>query len=29
VNRAAWIALAVIAVMVLGSAYVVFFLINP
>jgi hypothetical protein len=28
-NRAAWIALAVIAAMVFGSAYLVFFVINP
>jgi hypothetical protein len=29
VNRSAWIALAVIALMVFGSAYLVFFVINP
>jgi hypothetical protein len=28
-NRAAWIALAVTAAMVFGSAYLVFFVINP
>ncbi len=28
-TRAAWVALAVIALMVLGSAYLVFFVINP
>lgn len=28
-TRAAWVALAVIALMVLGSAYLVFFVIKP
>ena len=28
-NRPAWIALAVIATVVLGSAFLVFFVINP
>jgi len=28
-NRAAWIALAVIATLVFGSAFLVFFVINP
>lgn len=28
-TRAAWVALAVITLMVLGSAYLVFFVINP
>jgi hypothetical protein len=29
VNRAAWIALAVIALVVFGSAFLVFFVMNP